>query len=302
MQKSINWEALTFDWNHVRAFLAAAEEGSLSRAARALNQTQPTVSRQITALEEDLGILLLERGKRGLTLTEPGAGLLEHARQMGQAALGISFAASGESENASGHVCITCTEAFATFHLPRMLKRLRSEAPGIQLTVVASNDVRDITRREADISIRHAPPVQPDLIGKQVGSIEARIYASRGYLERVGRPAAPADSAELEFIGWETPETLVPIYNGMGIPVTRDNFTITTASGTAILEMIRQGLGLGILTRDAHALFPDLELVFPDLEPLPVPIWLVTHRELRTSRRIRIVFDVLAEEIEKGWA
>lgn len=91
----------------------------------------------------------------------------------------------------------------------------------------------------------------------------------------------------------------MPILHSLGIMVTEDNFKIVTASSTAILEMVRQGLGIALLTQDIEAMFPDIEKVLPELEPLPVPLWLVTHRELRTSQRIRLVFDVLEEEIRQ---
>ncbi len=297
MQKSINWDAVSFDWNQVRAFLAAVEQGSLSGAARVLGQTQPTLSRQITSLEKELGILLLERGTRGLTLTEPGKGLLEHVTAMGHAALNLSLAASGQSSTIEGHVCITATNAFATFHLPRMIKRLRIEAPQVTTTVVATNEVRDITRREADISIRHTEPTQPDLIGRLVGRMNAHVYASKDFLERHGRPNTVEDCAKLDFIGFENPSTLLPALKSMGLSLSENQFKVNTASGTALLEMVRIGLGASILTRDAEELFPELERVLPDLDPIPVPIWLVTHRELRTSQRIRLVFDILADEI-----
>ena len=297
MQKSINWDAVSFDWNQVRAFLAAVDQGSLSGAARVLKQTQPTLSRQITHLEEDLGVLLLERGTRGLTVTESGLGLLEHVRAMGQAALQLSLSASGQSDNIDGHVCITATNVFATFHLPKMLIRLRQEAPQITVSVVASNEIRDITTREADISIRHAEPTQADLIGKHVGNMEAHIYASTKFLDRHGRPSDPQECAKLDFIGFDTPSTLLPVLNSLGLPVTESQFKICTASGNALLEMVRAGLGVSVLTRDAELLFADLERVLPELNGVPVPVWLVTHRELRTSRRIRVVFDVLSEEI-----
>ncbi|MBX2878855.1 MAG: LysR family transcriptional regulator [Granulosicoccus sp.] len=299
MHKSINWNAVSFDWNHVRAFLAAAEQGSLSGAARVLGQTQPTLSRQISSLEDDLGVLLLERGTRGLTLTDPGMQLLEHVSAMGQAALQLSLAASGQSAAIEGHVLITATNAFATFHLPRMLQRVRVEAPLISLTVVASNEVRDITRREADIAIRHAQPMQPDLIGKQVGAMQACLYASKSYLQKHGRPDNPEQCASLDFIGFENPATLVPVFKSLGIPVLENQFKISTASGTALMEMVRLGLGASILTTDVEDLFPEFERVLPSLNPIPVPVWLVTHRELRTSRRIRVVYDVLEEEIRR---
>jgi DNA-binding transcriptional LysR family regulator len=187
----------------------------------------------------------------------------------------------------------------ASYHLPAMLKRLRDEAPGIVIEIIAANDVRDLTRREADIAIRHARPEQPDLIAKLVGETSAHLYASKAYLDKHGRPTSPEDLVDADFIGFETPERLVPVVNAMGLPLTKDNFRINTASGTVILELVKQGLGISIGTRDVETLAPDVERVLPHLDPLPVPIWLVTHRELHTSRRIRLVFDHLAEAISE---
>ncbi len=293
----MNWQAIAFDWNRARAFLATAEEGSLSAAARALGQTQPTLSRQVAALEQDLGVTLFERVGRSLALTQAGLELLEHFRTMGEAAARISLTASGQSQAIEGHVRLTATPTMATYHLPPILKALRERAPGIELDIVASNEVRDLTRREADIAIRHGRPEQPDLIAKKVRESRAQLYASRAYLDRHGRPQSPDDLAEADFIGFESPEFLLPVLNGMGIPITRRNVRLTTASGTVYLALLRQGLGVSIMVKDDAELCPDLEPVLPSLAPIPVPTWLVTHRELRTSRRIRLVFDFLAEAL-----
>ncbi|MBX2837871.1 MAG: LysR family transcriptional regulator, partial [Gammaproteobacteria bacterium] len=112
-----------------------------------LGQTQPTVSRQISSLEDQLGVLLLERGTRGLTVTDTGQGLLVHVSAMGQAALKLSLAASGQSASIEGNVHLTATNAFATFHLPRILKRIKLEAPLVTITIITSNNLQDITKR-----------------------------------------------------------------------------------------------------------------------------------------------------------
>ena len=138
----MNWQSISFDWNQARAFLATAEEGSLSAAARALGQTQPTLGRQVSALEEDLGVTLFERAGRSLSLTQSGLELLDYFRAMGDAAGRISLAASGRSQAIEGHVSITATNVMATYHLPAVLKQLREIAPGIEIDVVASNDHR----------------------------------------------------------------------------------------------------------------------------------------------------------------
>ena len=132
----MNWRDVTFDWNQARAFLVTAEEGSLSAAARALGQTQPTLSRQVAALEDALGVTLFERVGKRLELTETGLDILDHFRGMGEAARSASLTASGRSEAVGGHVTITSTSAFATTYLPEAISQLRDLAPGVLVDIL----------------------------------------------------------------------------------------------------------------------------------------------------------------------
>jgi len=296
----MNWQAVAFDWNQVRAFLATAEEGSLSAAARALGLTQPTLSRQVSGLERELGVTLFERGRRSMELTESGLALLEHVRAMGDAATRVSLAATGRSELIDGHVSITATEQFAIHYLPGAIERIRDRAPGIEIEIIPANASLDLIRREADIAVRHARPEHGDLIAKRIGGETAHLFGATHYLERIGRPSSPADLANADFIGFEHQGRLVEMYNAMGIPVTRDHFKIYSASGSVILALVERGLGLGFVTRDIAATRPVLEEALPSLPPVEVPVWLVTHRELHTSRRIRLVFDTIAEFVSEN--
>ena len=124
----MNWQAISFDWNQVRAFLATAEEGSFSGAARALKSTQPTIGRQVSALEGSLGVTLLERSVRGLTITQAGRELLDHVRAMGEAAALISMVADGQSQEVMGEVTITATDLMSAAILPAILAPLRQTA------------------------------------------------------------------------------------------------------------------------------------------------------------------------------
>lgn len=290
---------MSFDWNQARAFLATVEEGTLSGAARALGLTQPTLSRQITALENDLGVTLFERGRRAMLLTQPGLELLDHVRAMGDAANRISLTASGQAQSIDGLVSITATDTMTTYHLPAVLKKLREIAPNIEIEIVASNEIRDLTRREADIAIRHARPEQSDLIAKLIGETTGHFYASPEYLDTIGRPQCADDLSNADFIGIGRTDEMITVLNALGLSLTKDNFKINTPSGPALIELVRHGLGVCVFTKEVETLFPDLERVLPEIEPVPVPIWLVTHRELHTSRRIRLVFDLLAEELGK---
>ena len=294
----MNWNAVSFDWNQVRAFLATIEEGSLSAAARALGQTQPTLSRQVTGLERDLGVTLFERSPRTMTLTEAGAELLDHVRAMGEAATRLSLSASGQSQAIEGHVSITATDMTATYSLPPVLMQLRDIAPHINVELIPSNDVRDLIKREADIAIRHGRPEQADLITTRVGSSSAHLYASQLYLARAGHPAKVDDLSTLTFIGMSPIERFLPTVRMAGLDLKAENFKITTASGTALIELVRQGLGIGIIQRHTAKLFPELVPVLQDSISFPIPIWLVTHRELHTSRRIRVVYDLLKLDVQ----
>ena len=175
--------------------------------------------------------------------------------------------------------------------------QIRDVAPGIQIEVVASNALSDLTRREADIALRHVPATQPDLIAKRVRESTAHLYAASAYLDLHGRPAEAADLRDAVFIGFGRSERLMSGLNALGVPVTGRNFKLTSESGLVAWELVRQGFGIGVMVKEVASLTPGIERVLPELAPIPVPLWLTTHRELHTSRRIRLVFDLLEEAL-----
>lgn len=293
----MNWTSIAFDWNQVRAFLVTAEEGSFSAAARALRLSQPTLGRQVAALEQQLGVTLFERPGRKLLLTSSGLELLQHVRAMGEAAGRISLTASGQSQTIAGHVCITATDGISMYMLPDALKRLRKEAPGISIEIVASNAVHDLRRREADIAIRHGRPEQPDLIARFLRDIPMRLYATPEFLDQIGRPKATDDLSDVVFIGFEQTDRFTEWLNDIGLSLSAENFMLMSENGAVVWELVRKGLGIGIMAEEVARHFGGLECAFPELENVMVPMWLVTHRELRTSPRIRKVYDILAETL-----
>jgi DNA-binding transcriptional LysR family regulator len=192
----MDWKSLTFDWNRARAVAATAETGSLSAAARALGLTQPTLGRQVTALEEELGVTLFTRAGKRMELTEAGLSLIDHLRTMAEAAHAAALAATGQSQEIAGAVTITAANLYASELLPPILGRIREEAPALQIQVVASNALSDLMRREADIAIRHVRPDQPDLTAKLVAEDDAALYATPDLLARGELTALP-------FIGYD---------------------------------------------------------------------------------------------------
>jgi len=267
----MNWKTTHFDWNHARGFLATVEEGSLSAAARLLGVTQPTLSRQISALEVTLGVTLFERGHRSSALTESGLELVDHVR---------------------------ASDMIACYYLPTILRSLRDVAPDIQIELIVSNTLQDLKKREADIAIRHARPTQPDLIAKRIGDLTAHFAASKDYLDRHGRPKTLADMNEHDFIGFETPQRSVQVFNQFGLNLTEKNIVVCSESGAAAAALVSHGLGITIPTKNLIEHFEELETLDVGLPTLPVPVWLVTHRELHTSRKIRIVYDHISTELK----
>lgn len=284
-----------FDWNQARAFLATAECGSLSAAARQLGQTQPTLGRQVTALEETLGVVLFERVGRGLELTQSGVELLDHVRAMRDAADRVSLTASGQSQTIDGQVRITASDAIATYILPRAVEKIQNVAPRLEIDIVATNDVRDLQRREADIAIRHVRPDQPNLIARLLSDVDAYFYAASRYLDRVGRPTTEAEMRQLDFISMGDADRMLLYFKDLGLHPERAQFRINSDNGVVGWECCRQGLGIAPIWDEIASQFPEVEKVLPDQFKITFPIWLTTHRELHTSRRIRLVFDILAE-------
>jgi|SRR6185312_6936268 DNA-binding transcriptional LysR family regulator len=299
MRLRMDWRAVKFDWNRARAFLVTAEEGSLSAAARALGLAQPTLGRQVDALEEELGVVLFERVGRGFTLTPSGLELLEHVRAMGEAANRVSLAAAGQSQSIEGNVSIAASETYSAMLLPKIVARLRREHPGITIEIVASTKPSDLRRREADIAIRNFAPTEPDLIARKIRDVPARLYATPGYLKSIGDPLLPYDLRNADFISIDGSGMFLKGLNAWGISVTERNFPILCENYFVMWEMVKEGLGIGVLDGNLGDAEPLVRRVLPDFQPLMFPIWLVAHREVNTSRRIRLVFDLLATELAR---
>lgn len=285
------------DWNQLKAFLETAETGSLSAAARKLGLTQPTLSRQVAAIERQLGVTLFERVGKAMVLTGTGLALLEHARVMGAAAEDLKIAATGQSQAVDGVVCVSASEVVAAYLLPAVLHRLREQAPGIAIDLVTSDALSDLRRREADIAVRHVRPEQPDLIGRRLRDASAGFYASRAWVERHGHPRTAAEAARCDFVGSDRAGRYLAFLRQHGLPLETANFSCYAENTLSNWSLVRHGLGIGPMMDEIARALPDVVRVLDEVPPVRFPIWLVTHRELRTARRIRLVFEALSEAI-----
>jgi DNA-binding transcriptional LysR family regulator len=286
-----------FDWNLIRTFLAALEQGSLLGAARALASSQPTVGRHVAELESQLGVVLFERTGRGLRPTDTAHRLAEAARSMATEAHRLARCASGEHAGLAGTVRITASQTVACALLPPLLTKMRVVLPEIQIELVSSNNVGNLLRREADIAVRMTQPGQASLIAKRIGRITLGAYAHCSYLQRCGVPQQPDELLRRDLIGYDTGNAIVKGFEKIGIHLNRDHFALRTDDMLAQVEAIRAGLGIGFTADYLFRGSTDVVAVLPMLRIPPLPVWLAVHREVRTNQCIRAVYDFLSEAL-----
>lgn len=286
-----------FDWTLVRSFLAALEQGSLLGASRMVRASQPTIGRHIAELESQLGVVLFERTGRGLRPTETALGLAEAARVMESGADQMVRSVSGADASIAGTVRITASQPVACFLLPPLLAQMRLVLPDVQVELVASNAVSNLLRREADIAVRMVQPKQATLIAKRVGKVAVKACAHQDYLRRRGVPRQPTDLLLHDLIGSDQNDEILKGFASMGFPVKRENFGFRSDDLIATWTAVRAGLGIGFVSDYQIRSEPSVVAVLPMLKIPPLPVWLTVHRELRTSGRIRAVYDFLSQEM-----
>jgi len=284
------------DWSLLRSFLAVADCGSLSAAARRVEISQPTLSRHIRELETLLGVSLFTRSPQGLDPTDAARGLVEDARAMEAAAEALSLKALGHSQQLTGTVRITSSVIVANFWLPEIVAELRRAEPKIQIELVASDANQNLLRRDADIAIRMAEPTQSALICRKLGEVPVGLYGARSYFERRGRVGRMQDLLQHDVIGFDRSDLILRLFAHSGQPVAREAFPIRCDDQLVCWNLMLAGAGIGFAQVMLANRIPTLERVKFDLMA-PMPVWLVMHEEVRSSARIRRVADFLAASI-----
>lgn len=283
------------NWDDLKYFLAMAEEGSLSAAARKLKVSQPTLSRRLTALEEDVGSDLFVRSRTGLEMTAIGEQLINHARHMRDDVYSIERLVTGHDSSLQGSVMISCIEILGADWLVQQTRPFREQFPGITVEFKIENTTSDLLRREADIAIRMFRPVQNDLIAKRCGTMTYGYYASRAYLEQHGTPTSFDDITTHEFI--LPHDEILAHTNKFGKRPyhPRGNIAFRSNNLISLGSAVRAGFGIGAYSCIMAEDDPDLVRLFDDVVVFSSDIWLVSHAELRRSARIRAMFDYLGD-------
>jgi len=245
------------------------------------------------------GAPLFERTGRGVTPTAMALAIADAARQMQDGADAVARSLARERTATSGSVRITASQVAATWLLPALLARLADEEPGIQVELVASNQLSNLLRREADIAVRMVRPVQSSLVARKLADIRIVACAHERYLQRAGTPRKPADLLGHRLIGHHRDETIGRGFAQMGVPIARERFVLRTDDQMAYGQLVATGAGIGFVAQYTLRHWPGVRALLPTLAIPPLPCWLAVHREIRGSRVVRRVYDYLADAIPR---
>lgn len=278
------------NWDDFRIYLAVLRAGSLTRAAKGLGVEQSTVTRRVRALEQALGHRLFERRYDGLVPTQLSYELAAYAERMEAAALGMLAAAKNQSREPEGRVRIATTTSFAAqVVVPHLLSGLRAKYPRILVDLVLDDRVTDLGRHEADIALRFTRPSQGDLLAKRLAVMPTAVLAHRDY--------PGIHQSEPEALDW-----IVQVLPGEASAQYMMHFTdtppkLTCTSHIAMVEAVRAGLGVGVLTTALCSLFPELVPVPVKMQTPDIELWLVTSRAAREVPRVDAVWTFLEEHL-----
>ncbi|WP_146348323.1 LysR family transcriptional regulator [Falsiphaeobacter marinintestinus] len=285
------------DWSLIPSFLAVAETGSLSGAARKMGRSQPSLGRDIRLLEASLGVTLFERHARGLTLSDVGTSLLPMAHQMRDTMNALELTAAGRSQDTGGTVRITASVFASHFILPPILARIREEAPEIQLDLMPSDATENLLFHEADIAVRMYRPTQLDIVTRQIVTLNMGVYAARSYLDHKGWPQTPIEMMQHDLVGFDANDLILTRMREQGWPVTRDDFAVRCDDQAAYWHLIRAGCGIGFSQRVVGNADPGVVELDLGVDVGHLEVWLAAHRTMRQTPRIRRVWDLLAREL-----
>lgn len=289
--------SVPLDWSLIQSFLAVVEHGSLSAAARALGKSQPTLGRQVKAMEEELGAELFRRHEKGLTLTPAGQGLLTSARVMENAARELELHAEGGAQRLKGTVRISASVAVATHHLPAIVAKIRQSEPLIAIELVPSDATSRLHFREADIALRMYRPSQLDLVATHIGDLSLSAFASRSYVERRGLPRDPRELLNHDVVGFDKSTAILEGFRRAGVTVNREWFKVRCDDHATHWGLVKAGCGIGFGQRAIGAKDPELVELTMDFGLPKLPLWLTAHGAIRRTPRVARVWNILADEL-----
>jgi len=278
------------DWDDVRYFLAVARQGSLSAAARILGVNHSTVLRRIAGLETAMGVRLFDKLPRGYALTAAGEDLHRTALSMEETLAAASLRLSGRDAQLDGTLRVTTVDIMAMHILPRHLAAFRARHPRIRVDVTVAEASLSLTRREADVAIRLIAEPPDNLVGRALSGLAFAPYGAAAAVEGHGGAAL----AEAPWIGLDESFDHTAMTRWLRAEVPPERIVCQLNSVATLVEMVRAGVGFGLLPCALADRMPELRRVAPPMADSGTRVWLLTHRDLRMMGRVRAFLDFMA--------
>lgn len=283
------------DWDLCKTFVAVADTGSFTGAARRLHSSHPTVSRKIAALEAQLGTRLVARAADGLALTADGRTLREHAEAMAAAALRAETAVSAGGHKARGTVKLSIGATLASHWLmPRLPAFLRAH-DHVQLEIITHPFPASVRRREADVVLRPFDSGEENLVGRKVGRLGTGFYASREYAGGRSLPERRGEWKGHSVIGFADQASNAQLARWSDVVTRQARVVMRCSSQGDMLAAVRAGLGISALSCFVAESYPDLVRVAPQKLASVADLWLLAHPDLVELPAVRAVVDFVAE-------
>lgn len=286
-------------WDHYRYFLAVAETGSLSAAARQLSVSQPTVGRQIGELEDKLETRLFERASHGYLLTSAGRQILDRIEQTAATFRDVERQVRGMDKALSGVIRISATEGLGSYWLTPALSAFRQTYPHISFELLLNISLVNMRNREADIALRLVNPRVSDLIGRKLGKVGFGLYGVDSYLDRKGVPATLSDLVQHDFVGWQEGSGELDVAAALNRVAKGGQVTIRSNTVAAQVAAVSHGMGLFLAP---HYMVPRdgrFQRVLPQDVDHRIDIWLLTHRDLVNTQRVRMLINFMYEKFRQ---
>lgn len=279
------------EWDDLRYFLAVARAGSLVDAARQLRTSPPTVGRRVAALEAKLGARLFDRKQTGYALTESGSAIYKKAEEVEEAVSSVEREALGRDLHASGRVRLATSDELAANLIAPHLSEFRRCHPHVVLEVVARYDLANLSRREADVALRSARPEQHNLMIRRAGWWKGGLYAAKSYAAAHDLKPGLRDFSNLGIITWT--EEFAHFRGGPWFAQHAPDATVVLQANSRRIHYsaCKAGMGIAILPCLTADRDPDLICLLPPEQVFVAELYLVTHRDLARTARVRAVID-----------
>ena len=293
------------DWDKLRIFQAAAEAGSFTHAGETLGLSQSAVSRQVSALEGDLGAPLFHRHARGLILTEQGETLLKAVHDVAMKLEAVRSRLIDSRDRPSGDLRVTTTLTLGANWLAPRLGEFADLFPEVKLHLLLSDDDLDLGMREADVALRLREPNQPDLIRRRLFTVHFHAYASAEYLKKAGQPRTVEDLDLHRLVAFGAPTATHFLYDLNSLltigrePRNPRTPHLSLNNLAAIIRAVEHGVGIAVLPDYCVAPNSGLVRLLPQTDMPSMDCFLVYAEEMKNVARVQAFRDFLVSKAQR---